>query len=454
MTRGGGARTPPGRAGVAATAMTLVLCAPLGGTVAHGADGSARVQATISGWAGAHPATGALVWRLEPTGPVTVASWRPEAVRIPASNMKLVTSAGALLALGPDHRFTTQLLAGRATVQSGRVLNGPVYLKGFGDPVLATAPYAGRYLAGRGTSFGRLAGTLRQYGIRRVRGPIVADASYFDARRTGPGWKSSYVLYASPLSALTVNQGFAGDDRSRHAADPPLAAAERLRQGMRRIGVRQSGGVRAGRAPAGAALLATTASPPLSAILRLMNVDSDNFVAETLAKGVGAHGAGAGTTAAGTAHTASLLRERGILTGRDRLVDGSGLARANRLAPASLVRLIAAADAQPAWGDALLRSLPQGGEGTLVRRFRSGPATRRVRAKTGYLNGVTALSGRVVSRRGQRYAFSIIMATSDITGARAVQDRVVTQLAAGVADRATPPAPARAPAPALMRLGL
>jgi D-alanyl-D-alanine carboxypeptidase len=71
-----------------------------------------------------------------------------------------------------------------------------------------------------------------------------------------------------------------------------------------------------------------------------------------------------------------------------------------------------------------------------VRRFRSGVATRRVRAKTGYINNVSALAGRVVSRRGQRYAFALLMNTSDIGGAKATQDRVVTLLAAGAEDRA------------------
>ena len=71
-----------------------------------------------------------------------------------------------------------------------------------------------------------------------------------------------------------------------------------------------------------------------------------------------------------------------------------------------------------------------------MRRFTSGPATTRVRAKTGYLNGVSAMAGRVVSRGGERYAFALIMNSSDILGARTVQDRVVTLLAAGSEDPA------------------
>ncbi len=116
------------------------------------------------------------------------------------------------------------------------------------------------------------------------------------------------------------------------------------------------------------------------------------------------------------------------------LADGSGLSRGNRLAAASLVRVIAQADADPTWGTPLINSLARGGEGTLIRRFTTGVATKRVRAKTGYLDGVSAMAGRVVSRRGVHYGFALLMNTTDITGARAVQDDVVTLLAAGAED--------------------
>ena len=182
-------------------------------------------------------------------------------------------------------------------------------------------------------------------------------------------------------------------------------------------------------------MLATARSPRLPVILRTMNLASDNFIAETLAKDVGAYASGRGTTTAGVARTHALLAGRGIAGAGDRLVDGSGLSRDNRVRAGTLVRLVAAADADPGWGKALLGSLAQGGEGTLVRRFTSGPATKRVRAKTGYLEGVSSLAGRVISRRGQRYAFAMLMNTADIGGARVTQDRVVTLLASGSEDQ-------------------
>lgn len=379
------------------------------------------------------------MWRLDGTGEgTTVAGFRAESARVPASTMKLMTSAGALLELGPDFRFRTRVVAGPGTVRRGRALVGPIYLKGSGDPVLATRSYAAAFLSGRATPMAALARPLRAGGIRRVRGAIVADERLFDSRRMGPGWPSYYRLYASPLSGLATNQNYAGNGRAAYVSRPPVAAAQRLKATLGGFGVAHSGALRAGAAPDRARVLATATSPRLPVILRAMNLASDNFIAETLAKDVGAYGSGRGTTRLGTARTRALLAERGIVGPGDRLVDGSGLSRENRLSAATLVRLVAAADGDPEWGAALIGSLARGGEGTLVRRFTSGPATKRVRAKTGYLNGVSAIAGRVTSRRGQRYAFATLMNTSDIGGARATQDRMITLLASGAEDLALP----------------
>jgi D-alanyl-D-alanine carboxypeptidase/D-alanyl-D-alanine-endopeptidase (penicillin-binding protein 4) len=378
------------------------------------------------------------VWRLDGSGAGTqVAGFRAETGRVPASTMKLVTSAGALLQLGPAFRFETTVVAGAGTVRRGQALVGPIYLKGAGDPVLATRSYASAYLSGRATEMAGLARPLRTRGIRLVRGAIVADERIFDSRRLGPGWPSYYRYYASPLSGLPTNQSYAGNGRSAHVSSPPVAAAQRLKATLGGFGVAQVGALKAGAAPERGLELASAESPRLPVILRAMNLASDNFIAETLVKDVGAYGSGRGTTRAGAARTRALLAQEGVIGPGDRLVDGSGLSRDNRLTAATLVRLVAAADADPEWGAALLGSLARGGEGTLVRRFTSGPATKRVRAKTGYLDGVSALAGRVISRRGQRYAFAMLMNTADIGGARATQDRVVTLLASGSEDVAT-----------------
>jgi D-alanyl-D-alanine carboxypeptidase/D-alanyl-D-alanine-endopeptidase (penicillin-binding protein 4) len=364
-----------------------------------------------------------------------VVSIRPEAPRIPASNMKMVTAAGALMQLGPDWRFTTRLAtSATAQVRSGGRLVGPLYLLGSGDPLLATRAYGARYLPARATPLSRLAIPLRRAGIRSVAGPIVADESLFDQMRVGPTWPAYYAAYSQPLSALSVNQNFAGNGRRADVGEPWRAAAVRVRQALTGVRITHRGPLRRGLTPPGARVLASVSSVPLSGIAREMNVPSDNFIAEMLVKGVGVHAGGTGTTAAGTARIHEILRSPGILTARDRLVDGSGLSRRNRLSAASLVRLVAAADADTTWGPAFIASLPRGGEGTLSNRLRSPAVAKRVRAKTGFINGASSLSGRVVSRGGQRYAFSLLMNTERITDARTVQDTVVTLLARGRED--------------------
>ncbi len=363
-----------------------------------------------------------------------IAAHRPESPFLPASTMKIVTSAGALLALGPDFRFTTRLMMSPSATRRGPVLRGTLYLRGGGDPLLSTRIYAGRYLAGRGGHLGDLAAALRRTGVREVRGPIVADASVFDARRTGLQWRSYYSAYAPPLSGLVVNQNYTGDERRRYVSDPAVAAAQQMNIVLRRNGVRHSGAERAGVTPPGAVAVAAVRSPPVSAILGLMNPASDNFLAEMLRKDVGAHAGTAGTTAEGNRVTTVLLSDRGITAPGDVLVDGSGLSRANRLSAATLVRVLAAAEREPAWGRALVRSLPRGGEGTLIRRFRAPGLRARVRGKTGYIDGVSSLAGVATSPAGIRYAYAFLMNDGDIAGARATQDRIVTMLATGRAD--------------------
>ena len=418
-----------------AGALAAVIAAGTLGMGAVSAHAAGAVQSTLTSFARANPGVSALVWRLDQGGPVAVARITPDTPRIPASNMKMITAAGALLQLGPDFRFTTRVATSASARLSGGTLTGPLYLIGAGDPLLATRAYAANFLPGaRSTPMVDLVKPLKRAGIRKVRGDVIADESLFDARRMGPTWPSYYSSYAQPLSALASNQNYADDRRGSYASQPWRTSARRLVSSLKGVGVSHTGRIRHGSTPAATRVLAATTSPPLRRAVREMNVPSDNFIAEMLTKTTGVYGRGQGTTAAGTGRTAELLRHQGILSRRDRLVDGSGLSRSNRLTATTLVRLVAAADADPSWGRAFIASLPKGGEGTLVNRMRTGVATNRVRAKTGYIDGVSSLSGRVVSRSGTHYAFSMLMNTNDITGAKATQDRVVTPLARGSED--------------------
>jgi serine-type D-Ala-D-Ala carboxypeptidase/endopeptidase (penicillin-binding protein 4) len=394
----------------------------------------APLAAALDTWTSDNPATGVVVWRLDPGEPVEVLAFDPTTPRRPASTMKVITATSALLALSPNFQFETRLYAGAAATQSDGVLTGPLYLKGYGDPTLASPAYSRKYLKGVGGPIGKLAQPLRDAGVTAVNGPIVVDETFFDNQRRVATWPARYGSECQPLSAAPANQGYLGDLRGKYVKNPPLATGVRLRLAMTSNGIRQTGRIVAGRAPSEGRLLATVKSPPLSAIVSLMLPDSDNFLAEMLTKNVGAYMRSNGSTTAGTAHAKTLLVGKGLLGSADVLEDGSGLGVSNRLSPTSLVRVLSAADAEPTWGAALIGGLPTGGTGTLKRRFRDPDLRDRVHAKTGYISRTSALAGVVDSSGGSRYAFAIMMNEGPLSGAKATQDKIVTLLASGIAD--------------------
>ena len=392
------------------------------------------MESTLEQWTTGHARTGALIWRLDEAGPVEIASFRANVGFAPASTMKIVTAASALINLGPEFRFQTRLVAGSQAVRRGSLLRGPIYVKGYGDPILATPGYARTYFSGRGGNLGRLVAPVRRLGVRTIRGPIVVDESFLSKTRVGPLWQASYVSDSPPLTGLAINQSWLGDVRNRYATNPPIAGARRIKASLKSIGVEQRGALRAGTTPEVARPLASVSSPPLREIVGIMLPSSDNFIAEILMRDVGAYIRKEGSTEAGAEQTQATLEALGVLTGAERVVDGSGLSRANRLTPTALVRVLAAADGDGTWGDPLIRGLARGGEGTLIRRLRDSVVRKRVRAKTGYIAGVSALAGVVSSRSGARYAFAFLMNDPDIGGAHTTQDQLVTLLASGSAD--------------------
>jgi len=405
------------------------------GAVASTAGAASNpVAGTIEAFGKEHPTTSARVDRLTPQGRVTVASWRPDTALAPASTMKIVTAAAALLTVGPDFRFTTRLEAAPDSLSATGTVSGPAYLIGAGDPMLATRAYSRSALDGLGTPIEDLARNVRESGIRAITGGVVVDETLFDRQRAGPLWKSSYRYECPPLSGIATNQNRAAG--GSNVSSPAIAAGQRLVVALRAAGVRVSGPIRVGRDVPGGDVLGQVRSQPLKRMVDFMNIHSDNFTAETLTKNIGAYGAGSGTTAAGTRAAETLLRARGIMGSSDDVIDGSGLSHSNRLSASTLVGVLAAAQSERAWGDALIRSMPRGGQGTLIRRLK-GPAVRnRVQAKTGYINGVASLSGVVTSKAGVPYAFAFLMNTPNIGGAQKTMDRAVTLLATGKADSA------------------
>ncbi len=332
---------------------------------------------------------------------------------LPASNEKLAVTYAALTALGPSFRIETDVLG--EGQQSGTTWQGDLVLKGYGDPTLSSS------------DLGALAREVRADGITHVTGGVLADESWFDARRTAPGRKAAFYIEESPpLSALIVDRGRVG---RRTSDDPALAAAQLFRRALAAAGVQVLGTSAHGVADDTAVPLASVDSPALAAIVRWMDRESDNFDAEMLVKQLGAVQADAGTTAAGIGVVAGLLTEAGVPMEGVRLVDGSGLSLLDRFTANALVSLLTAMWNDPGVRPELLASLPVAGRsGTLEHRMRHTVAAGVVLAKTGSTNNASALSGFV----GDRYVFSVLQNGWPISWfwARAAQDRFATVLAA------------------------
>ena len=326
----------------------------------------------------------------------------------PASNEKLPVSYAALVRLGPGYRFHTEVYGTGS--RAGATWNGDLVLKGFGDPTLGNADIE------------RLAATIRGRGIRTVTGRVLGDESFYDQKRAAEGWKQGFLGGETPpLSALIVDQA-----RGWPALSPPLLAARALRDALGRKGVSVAGRHGLGVAPSTAETLASDTSDPLSALVRRMNRESDNFYAEMLLKQLAAAAGKAGTSAGGGRIVITTMKEAGIPVAGVRIVDGSGLSSLDRLTATALVGVLRAGATDPAIARPFLESLAvAGSSGTLSTRL---PSLRgKVKGKTGTTNLACTLSG-VIQRK---IAFAVLENGSPVSSwaARAAQDRFVTILA-------------------------
>ena len=170
---------------------------------------------------------------------------------------------------------------------------------------------------------------------------MVGDETVFDGLRGPPSEGFRTSSYVGPLSALTFNRGFTGKRRPLFQASPPLFAAKAFTAALRRRGVTVRRSARAGATPTGAVALAGLTSPGIESLVASMNVPSDNFIAETLIKVLGARFGAGGTTAAGAEVVRANAAQLGV---RTTVVDGSGLSRYNRTSPKAVVALLTAMD--------------------------------------------------------------------------------------------------------------
>jgi D-alanyl-D-alanine carboxypeptidase/D-alanyl-D-alanine-endopeptidase (penicillin-binding protein 4) len=312
---------------------------------------------------------------------------------MPASNMKLLTATALLDRLGPSYTFTTWLMGSVPPVDG--VVRGDLYFVGGGDPLLRLPRFAAGIPGGDKvyTNVDLLVSKLKAAGVKAITGSVIGDDSRYDSLRTVAAWPDRYVDQGDvgALSALGIDDGFAtARGRVPDSAPPATQSAGVLTDLLRSAGVKVSGPPESGTAPGTAQVLVQLVSPPLREILGEVLRESDNTAMELLTKELGLQDSGKGSTAAGTAAVREDLSSLGFPLAGFVNLDGSGLAPQDRV---TCSLLLAALEWAGPDGD-LVADLPVAAEsGTLAGRLAGTPAAKRVRAKTGTLEGVSALSG-------------------------------------------------------------
>jgi D-alanyl-D-alanine carboxypeptidase/D-alanyl-D-alanine-endopeptidase (penicillin-binding protein 4) len=399
---------------------------------------------------------------------------------IPASNVKLLTTAAALQKLGADFRIKTSVYSGE---------NGSLYVAGRGDPSITEAQLKS------------LAQQLKRRGVDRVN-ELIGDDSYFQGSAVNPNWEweDAQAGYGAPINSLIFNQNAIelllspqelGQPLKVTFAEPKLAnqwqiqnnsvtvaqnESEFIEVGREfdRPAIRVSGQLKVGAEsesayvavvnpannflqhfqqalaaegiPVKQALvasvsrnfnqeLATIESPPLAELVRETNRESNNLYAEVLLRLLGKvtdkmPQQQEDTDEIGLKELKTALTQLGVNPNSYILADGSGLSRHNLISPEALVQTLRFMANSPA-ASIYRQSLPIAGEsGTLKNRLNSIPNRVILQAKTGTLSGVSALSGYIEVPDYEPLVFSIIVNQSDLSAAsmRSATDEIVLLL--------------------------
>ena len=355
----------------------------------------------------ADPATGRVLLSQNASRPMT-----------PASTTKLATGLAALAVLGRGARFSTRVVRGTA--------KNSIILVGGGDPTLAVRPYPAGDYPQPGTLASLAAATARGLIAQKRRSVSLGyDASLYTGPGLAPGWPAAYISAGdvTPIVSLEVDQGRLtasgqpedSDDPYNlqpRTTDPAGLAAGSFAALLTADGIQVTGAPQPQAAPAHPAVLARVASPPVSAMVEQMLQESNNVIAENLARQVAlAAGQPASFSGAAQAQTAE-LRRLGVASGVS-LVDGSGLSPADAITPGALVKIIELAATRPGLRT-LLSGLPVAGfSGTLsagesVFSGIGGAALGTVRAKTGNLGTVASLAGLAYDKSGSVLVFAFM----------------------------------------------
>ena len=359
---------------------------------------------------------------------------------IPASNMKIITSAAALTLLGPEYTYKTTFLTNGEVRDS--LLDGDLLVIGRGDPTVSDRM---RMLAT--TVMDALADSVRAHGIRQIGGSIARVGNAFPDSVYGYGWQWDDLgeYYGAGVDELIFNEGMAPTKLrpppdtvrdslySGPARDPAKAYLDALKDGLVRKGIAVDAGVRDGILPTPMKMdtLFKLSSPALRDILPAMMKKSQNQIAEIMLRTIGLERAGIGTADTARKIVGEQLLAWGVQPDGFLIRDGSGLSDNDLLTPETIVRVLDRIQRDTAFAT-YYNAMPIAGvDGTLDKRMKGTPAEGNVRAKTGTLSKARNLSGYVTTADGERLIFSVL-ANNTTTPGSMVTD-VADQIGAALA---------------------
>jgi len=307
-----------------------------------------------------------------------------ERALIPASTTKALTTYALLKTLKPDFTLETEIWG---DLRDG-VVQGDLTFKGDGDPLLTSE------------RIWMLAQALKKLGVQRVTGSIRLDQNAFDGQREPQGWENTTADSLPAVLPLSVN--FNRDDMGKPVADPERLSRETLQKILQDSGIAIEGKANGPGTPR--KLLGWT-SPPLRALVADINKWSNNFMIEMLVRKYGEGSWPRGIQRIQAFYDSVFDLGPGVVA----ITDGSGLSKANRLSARTLATVLRGAYHDFDVGPEFLASLKLTAERPWKLREKDASLTRRVRVKSGHLDGVTSLCGYLQARDGQVRVFAILL---------------------------------------------
>ncbi len=401
------------------------------------------------------------------TGEVLLKS-EPQLSLVPASILKIMTTATALEIFSPDFRFRTSL------TYSGTIRNdtlfGNLQVIGGGDPTLGS-----KYFPGDESFLNKWIGAIRSKKIRVIRGNLVLDASIYEKQMIPRTWiwedlgnyygagacgltvfdnlyeihlasgkvantptkitrispeipnldlqnevlssdintDQAYV-FGSPMDSHRIIRGTIPKNKSDFVVkasvpDPPALLANEFRKKLKAAGILLSGKTRFEKAGASDQQISVTQSPPLRDIIRVTNHESVNLFAEHLLKHLAFQKNGLGTTKDGCQIVEQFWKDKGIDLSGFFMNDGSGLSRFNAITASQLVAILNYMRSKSAFSNDFYQSLAPAGSGTLAVFSDKDFPNQCLHAKSGSMTRVHCYAGYLTTISGRQLSFAFLL---------------------------------------------